>query len=205
MIVKLKICGITNLPDAIAATEAGADYLGFIFHPASPRYITPSAAKAIIQKLPRHIMKVGVFVNLPADEIIQIMQDLTLDIAQLHGEESPNYAGIIGCERVWKAMALNSSADINSAINFPASAILADAITPEQRGGSGKKCDWQQAAKLAEQVKLVLAGGINPENIAAAITTVKPFAIDVCSGVEATPGIKDHHKIYQLIKNIKGE
>jgi phosphoribosylanthranilate isomerase len=203
MRVKLKICGITNLSDALAAADAGADYLGFIFYPPSPRFITAAAAKAIISQLPPHVKKVGVFVNTPAVEIIKLMNDLPLDIAQLHGDEKPEVGLAIGSERVWKAMALNSEADIKNAGEFTAAAILADAITPEQRGGSGKKCDWEQAALAATKVKLVLAGGITPDNAAAAIAAVKPFAIDVCSGIESKPGQKDHNKIIQLIKNIK--
>ncbi len=203
MNVKLKICGLTNAADVQAAIDAGADYLGFILYPMSPRFVSPAKAKELIKKVPRKIKKVGVFVDSPPNQIIELMEFCGFNIAQLHGEESAGDALEIGSERVWKAMALNTAEDIELAAKFPAAAILADSIGPAQRGGTGKKCDWTRAAEAARRFKLILAGGINPENVADAAKSVKPFAVDVCSGVEASKGIKDHRKILELAAKLK--
>jgi phosphoribosylanthranilate isomerase len=203
MNVKLKICGLTNAEDVQAAIKAGADYLGFILYPKSPRFISPEQAMALIKNVPHEIKKVGVFVDCPPDRIIELMEFCGFDIAQLHGSESGDDALAIGREKVWKAMALNTAEDIAGAAEFPAAAILADSIGPAQRGGTGKKCDWNQAAEAAERFRLILAGGINLDNVAEAINTVKPFAVDVCSGIESSPGIKDHKKIFELAAKLK--
>ncbi len=203
MNVKLKICGLTNAEDVQAAIDAGADFLGFVLYPMSPRFVSPAKAKELIKKVPRRIKTVGVFVDSPPNQIVELMEFCGFNIAQLHGNESAADALEIGKERVWKAMALNTEDDIKQAAAFPALAILADSIGPELRGGTGKKCDWQQAAKAAKQLKLILAGGINPENVAEAIKTVKPFAVDVCSGIEKSKGIKDHRKILELAAKLK--
>ncbi len=203
MNVKLKICGLTNAADVQAAIDAGADYLGFILYPMSPRFISPAKARELIKKVPRKIKTVGVFVNSPPNQIVELMEFCGFNIAQLHGDESAADALEIGRERVWKAMALNTAKDIEQAAAFPAAAILADSIGTVHRGGTGKKCDWQQAAEAAKQLKLILAGGINPENVAEAAKAVKPFAVDVCSGVEASKGIKDHQKILELAAKLK--
>ena len=199
----LKICGLTNAEDVQAAIDAGADFLGFVLYPMSPRFVSPAKAKELIKKVPRRIKTVGVFVDSPPNQIVELMEFCGFNIAQLHGNESAADALEIGKERVWKAMALNTEDDIKQAAAFPALAILADSIGPELRGGTGKKCDWQQAAKAAKQLKLILAGGINPENVAEAIKTVKPFAVDVCSGIEKSKGIKDHRKILELAAKLK--
>jgi phosphoribosylanthranilate isomerase len=203
MNVKLKICGLTNAADVQAAIDAGADYLGFILYPMSPRFISSAKARELIKKVPRKIKTVGVFVNSPPNQIVELMEFCGFNIAQLHGDESAADALEIGRERVWKAMALNTAKDIEQAAAFPAAAILADSIGTVHRGGTGKKCDWQQAAEAAKQLKLILAGGINPENVAEAAKAVKPFAVDVCSGVEASKGIKDHQKILELAAKLK--
>ena len=203
MNVKLKICGLTNAADVQAAIDAGADYLGFILYPMSPRFISPAKARELIKKVPRRIKTVGVFVNSPPNQIIELMEFCGFNIAQLHGEESAADALEIGRERVWKAMALNTAEDIEQAAEFPALAVLADSIGPVQRGGTGKKCDWTRAAEAAGRFKLILAGGITPENVAEAVKTVKPFAVDACSGVEASKGIKDHRKILELAAKLR--
>ncbi|MHB9139661.1 MAG: phosphoribosylanthranilate isomerase [Victivallaceae bacterium] len=203
MDVKLKICGLTNAADIRTAVDAGADYLGFILYPKSPRFISPEQARELIKNVPHGIKKVGVFVDCSPVRIIELMEFCGFDIAQLHGSESDGDALAIGREKIWKAMALNTIEDIARAAEFPAAAILADSIGPEQRGGTGKKCDWKQAAEAAEQFRLILAGGITSDNVAEAVSTVKPFAVDVCSGVEASPGVKDHKKIFELAAKLK--
>ncbi len=203
MEVKLKICGLTNPADVQAAIDAGADFLGFILYPMSPRFVIPVKARELIKRVPRKIKTVGVFVNSPPNQIVELMEFCRFNIAQLHGDESVSDALEIGTERIWKAMALNTPEDIELAAKFPAAAILADAISPIQRGGTGNKCNWQQAAEAAKRFKLILAGGINPDNVVKAVKTVKPFAVDVCSGVESSKGIKDHLKILELATKLK--
>ncbi len=200
--MQVKICGITNLADAQAAVAAGADYLGFIFYPKSPRAVTLKKAIQIIIKLKTPVKKVGVFVNASTAEINNTAFLCGLDIIQLHGDEPAAVAEQLGSERVWKAFHITSPADIALAAKYPAAAIVVDTATAEQRGGTGKTCDWQLAAQAAQKFTTILAGGINPQNVEEAIATVKPFAIDIASGVEASPGIKDHEKIEKLFKKL---
>jgi phosphoribosylanthranilate isomerase len=201
--MQVKICGITNLADAQTAVAAGANYLGFIFYPKSPRSITPAKAEQIIIQLKRPVKKVGVFVNASRTAIEQTVLQCGLDIIQLHGEEPATLAKQLGSERVWKAFHITSTADIAQAAAYPAAAIVVDTATADQRGGTGKTCDWQLAAQAAKKFTTILAGGIKPQNVLEAIETVKPFAIDVASGVEATPGIKDHKKIKELFEELE--
>ncbi|MFA7230853.1 MAG: phosphoribosylanthranilate isomerase [Victivallaceae bacterium] len=201
--MKLKICGLTNAEDVKAAIAAGAEYLGFIFHPASPRYVAPEKVKELVKDIPPKIKKVGVFVNLQPEKVIELMTQCDLDIAQLHGNETAEDARKIGIERVWKVLDLKSAADIERAAAFPAAAILVDSRTATQYGGTGKVCDWSLAAEAAKKVKLILAGGLSPENIVDAAEQVKPFMLDVNSGVESAPGIKNHEKLKQLAAKLK--
>ena len=203
--MQVKICGITNLVDAQAAVAAGADYLGFIFYPKSPRSVTLKKAIQIIINLKAPVKKVGVFVNASSAEINNTALICGLDIIQLHGEEPAELAEQLGAERVWKAFHITSMADIARAAEYPAAAIVVDTATAGLRGGTGKTCDWQLAAQAAQSFTTILAGGINSQNVLEAIATVKPFAIDVASGVEATPGIKDHKKIEKLFEKLEGK
>jgi phosphoribosylanthranilate isomerase len=203
MTVKLKICGMTRLADIEKAAAIGVYYLGFIFHSKSPRYVTPETAKDLTAQVPAGIKKVGVFVNMSAEEVLNIMEQCGLDIAQLHGDEPEETALKIGRERVWKAVNLQSREDIAYAAAYPAAAILADSRSSSQYGGTGSKCDWSLAAEAAKQVKLVLAGGLTPENVVEAVQQVNPFALDVNSGIESAPGVKDHNKILELAKALK--
>ncbi len=192
--MRIKICGLTRREDVEAAVAAGASYLGFIFHPASPRYVTPEQVAELRQGV--KIPVVGVFVDTPADRVCEIMAQCDLDIAQLHGHETAEDIRRIGVHRVWKAVKLRNRTDIEAAAQLPAAAILADAAVGT--GGTGVVCDWTLAAEAARKMNLVLAGGLNPENIVEAWNTVKPYALDLCSGVEAAPGRKDHRKINKI-------
>lgn len=192
--MKIKICGLTNAEDVQAAIEAGASYLGFIFHPKSPRYVTPEQAERLTRGI--DVPKVGVFVDLPSEKVIAIMEQCRLDIAQLHGSESVSDIEKIGPHRVWKAVQLRTPADIDAAARLPAAAILADAVTGN--GGLGIRCDWELAAAAASRMKLILAGGLNPGNLREAFDKVRPFALDLCSGVELEPGKKDHQKLKEI-------
>jgi len=203
MHIPVKICGLTNLPDAQAAVACGADYLGFIFAAASPRRVDAATVRAIVAALPCGVRKVGVFVDTPAAEVAAILADCQLDLAQLCGDETAEQIRAIGVERVWKAVHLTSAADLEVALAIPAAAIVADTMRPGQRGGTGLVGDWRLAAKLARQRPTVLAGGLRPENCLAAVDQVRPFALDVGSGVESTPGHKDEEKLRRLFAALR--
>jgi phosphoribosylanthranilate isomerase len=199
MRVKLKVCGITSLEDALVAVDCGAEYLGFNFYPKSPRYITPQSARAIIERLPDEIVCVGVFVNeaLPED-VAEILRISGARVAQLHGDESPEYCARVGSERVIKALRVGADFDPRRTLDYPAMGILLDAYDAKLYGGTGKTADWAIAREAAKSVKIFLAGGLSPDNIVEAIRAVEPFAVDVNSGVEAAPGRKDANKLQRL-------
>ena len=203
MTTLVKICGITNLADARYAVEAGADFLGFVFAPESKRVVTPATVHEITRQLPAGIRTVGVFVNVTAEQVAEILAFCKLDLAQLHGEEPPAVATAIGIERVWKTVTLRTPQDVELALTLPAAAVLADTATSGARGGTGLVGDWTLAARLAGRRSVVLAGGLKPENVAAAIGAVRPFAVDVSSGVEFAPGRKDHDKVRRFIAAVR--
>jgi phosphoribosylanthranilate isomerase len=219
---KVKICGITNLEDALFAAEAGADALGFIFYAKSPRCIAPDRAREIILRLPPFVAKVGVFVNAPpvslptpalstveglggmkGGAVKEIMAHCHLDYAQLHGDEPPEQVAALA-PRAIKAVRVRSAADVERLAQYQAVAYLLDAYHPTKPGGTGETWDWELAAAAKRYGPVVLAGGLTPDNVAAAIERVHPYAVDVSSGVEATPGIKDHRKVRRFIIAAKG-
>jgi phosphoribosylanthranilate isomerase len=197
--VQLKVCGITLLADARAAIECGAQYLGFNFYRPSPRYIAPLAAREIIEQLPRTIINVGVFVNEaePAD-VLEILQTSGAQWAQLHGDEGPDYCAQVGAERVVKALRVGPEFQPRDVLRYPAAAVLLDAYDKDLYGGTGKTANWEMARQAAKLAKIFLAGGLSPENVAAAVRAVAPFAVDVNSGVENAPGRKDRAKLLKL-------
>jgi phosphoribosylanthranilate isomerase len=197
--VKLKVCGITSLADAQAAISCGARYLGFNFYPKSPRYIDPASAQFIIERLPREIITVGVFVNEPRPEdVIDILRVSGALIAQLHGDEDGYYCERVGADRVIKAVRTNNDFDVQSVSGFPAWAILLDAFDAKLYGGTGKTANWETAREAAKFARVFLAGGLSPDNVAQAIRAVEPFAVDVNSGVESSPGKKDKVKLLRV-------
>ena len=197
--VKLKVCGITSYEDACACLEVGAEFLGFNFFPPSPRYIAPQEAAAIINKLPREIISVGVFVNLPEPaDVLEILAISGAEIAQLHGDEDAAYCRRVGMSRVIKAIRPGLNFDPESLIGFPAEALLVDTFDKKLFGGTGRLANWDIAAEIAENSNMFLAGGLSPENIGEAIAAVHPFAVDVNSGVEFAPGKKDKTKLQEL-------
>ena len=202
LIVKVKICGITNYDDAVAAMDMGADLLGFNFYPASPRYLTAEDAAAIINRLPALIDTAGIFVNSSFEDIRRIMDTCSLDWVQLHGDESPEFCKSLNSVDVktMKALRVKEESDIKEAENFFTDAILLDAFHPERYGGTGLTFDWNIVGHIGKRV--FLAGGLNPDNAAEAVE-LGVYGIDVCSGVEAEPGKKDHAKMKQLFDNIK--
>lgn len=201
--VKVKICGITSLLDARAAVEAGADALGFIFYPKSPRHISIEAAAEIIRELPPFVSRVGVFVNSPPGEI-ELAHSRGINVAQLHGDETSEFARALLLP-VIKAARVKDRPSIEVLRGFPASTYLLDSYTPGQQGGTGEKFNWDLAIEARSLAKpIILAGGLTPENVADAVAKVAPYAVDVSSGVESSPGVKDHQKIKNFIARAKG-
>jgi phosphoribosylanthranilate isomerase len=199
MAVKLKICGVTTLEDARAAIDCGAEYLGFNFYAKSPRYIAPLSTQAIIEQLPDGIISIGVFVNESRPEdVTEILRVSGARMAQLHGDESPDYCARVGTERVIKALRIGDDFDARRVLDYPAAAILLDAFDSKLFGGTGKTTNWEIAREAARLTRIFLAGGLSPDNIVEAIRAVEPFAVDVNSGVESAPGRKDASRLRSL-------
>ena len=202
MPVKVKICGITNIADALAAVELGADMLGFNFYPPSPRYLTAEKAIEIIKKLPTFVDTVGIFVNPGVDELRDMVGQGFLNWIQLHGDESPEFCDDLRWvhAKTIKAVRVRSHDDIERAQEYGTDGILLDAFHPELYGGTGETFDWEVVGHINRRV--FLAGGITADNAVKAVE-VGVYAIDVCSGIEVEPGRKDHEKMKKLFKNIE--
>ncbi|HYY41084.1 MAG TPA: phosphoribosylanthranilate isomerase [Pyrinomonadaceae bacterium] len=203
--VLIKICGITNLADAEAAVAAGARALGFNFYRRSPRYLEPEAARRIIERLPKSVLSVGVFVNEaePA-QVAQMADAAGVEALQLHGDESPDYCAALAGRTVIKALRVGAQFQPETAMRYAAHAILLDAYSPQAYGGTGLVCDWSVARRTRELVpRMFLAGGLTPENVGAAVATVNPYAVDVCGGIEAGPGRKDLSKLRAFIAAVQ--
>lgn len=199
--VRVKICGITNWTDARHAVAAGADALGFNFYPKSPRYIAPEEARRITGRLPRRVQTVGVFVNSPAAAILRIAREVDLNLLQLHGEESPRLVRELAWHYpVIKAFRVgNGFRPARLARYRGAFAFLLDGFDRNRPGGTGRTFDWRVARQAKHYGPILLAGGLTPENVGQAISAVEPFAVDVCGGVEAKPGLKDASRMRELI------
>ncbi|MCA1623509.1 MAG: phosphoribosylanthranilate isomerase [Acidobacteria bacterium] len=204
---KVKICGITNLQDALLSVKFGADALGFNFYPKSSRYILPEKAREIINPLPKEVLKVGVFVNESLDKIIDTAETARLDAIQLHGEETPEFVREMKTKvnlEIIKAFRVSESFSPEEVLQYEADAALLDAYSPKEYGGTGETFDWEIAKKVQEIFpKMYLAGGLSIENIREAIEYVRPFAIDACSLIEREKGIKDSQKVRDFIFAIK--
>ena len=197
----LKVCGITRLTDARHAVGEGATALGFVFWPRSPRYVAPARAAEIIAELPSDVMAVGVFVNEPVDGIRSVAAQARLSAVQLHGDEPPAYANALAWP-IFRAVTLETAPDACSAW-APEATLLLDAADPERRGGTGITVDWPRAASLARERRVVLAGGLTPATVGEAIATVRPYGVDVSSGVEESPGVKDFTKVAQFLASAR--
>jgi phosphoribosylanthranilate isomerase len=235
-VTKVKICGITNLEDALVATQAGADLLGFIFHEPSPRYVAPEAVKDIVSGVKKKVSSikcqvsseanqtlpkfVGVFVNASLEAVSHTLDECRLDLAQLHGDEPPEFVRhFAGC--AFKALRPQSLAEAeNLLIKYhpssfilhpsptpysllPTPYFLIDAYHPTLYGGTSHVTDWTMAANIARRYPIMLAGSLTPTNVAEAIQAVKPWGVDVSSGVEAEKGRKDHEKVREFVKAVK--
>ncbi|MFH1073490.1 MAG: phosphoribosylanthranilate isomerase [Candidatus Firestonebacteria bacterium] len=201
---KIKICGITNLEDALFAAEYGANALGFVFAK-SPRQIKPDQVRKIIEKLPPFIDKVGVFVNEAPSLVLKIARDSGLTSVQLHGEEIPEFCALLSPLAVIKGVRVRNDSDIKMLSAYGlVSAYILDSFVKEKKGGTGKVFDWELALLAKKHGKpVILSGGLTPLNILEALKKVKPYGVDVSSGVESKPGKKDKKKIKDFIKKVK--
>jgi len=204
MQVKVKICGITNLNDAIAAIDFGADALGFVFFKESPRYISHTDAAAIIKKLPSFTTTIGVLVNEKPEQVEKIISLTDIDVVQLHGDEPPEMCDI--SRRVIKAIRVKSLESLDPLIYYKdkVSAFLLDTFTPDILGGTGQIFNWDIAIYAKQFGRIILAGGLTPNNVAEAIRRVRPYGVDVSSGIESGKGKKDHKKMKLFIERAKG-
>ncbi|OGW16065.1 MAG: N-(5'-phosphoribosyl)anthranilate isomerase [Nitrospinae bacterium RIFCSPLOWO2_12_FULL_45_22] len=204
--IKVKICGITNLDDALDAIEAGADALGFVFYPPSPRYIPPEILRQWIGQLPPFVTKVGVFVDEKLDNIIQISELCRIVVVQLHGHESTDLCKQVP-KPVIKAFRLRSEEDLATLLpysNNTVSALLLDSYSEKIPGGTGRSFDWNLAKQAKAYGRIILAGGLSPENVRQAVIEVQPYAVDVSTGVELSLGKKDKTLMKRFVKEANG-
>lgn len=208
--VKIKICGITNLDDARVAIEAGADMLGFNFYRPSPRFIEPDEARKIIDGVAREteFVAVGIFVDEPLDAVIQTVRISRVDAVQLHGDESVAYCAQLKSAlngiTIIKALRVNDSFQPETAAGYPVDAIMLDAFHDNLRGGTGKVIDWTIGLKTRDLVpQFFLSGGLSPENVAGAIERVQPYAVDACSRLELAPGRKDPSRVKAFVRAVR--
>jgi phosphoribosylanthranilate isomerase len=200
--VRVKICGITNLEDALTAVEAGADALGFVFYDKSPRCIAPDKAAGIVKALPPFITTVGLFVNTDSHFVNTTAERCLLDRVQLHGDESPEFCTRI-VRPVVKVFRIRGEASLWPMKDYHVSAYLLDAYSPNAYGGTGMTFNWEIAKTAKQFGPIILAGGLTPDNVQQAIEAVQPYAVDVSSGVEAAPGKKDAGKVSKFVQNAK--
>ena len=200
MTVRIKICGITNKEDALAAAHLGADALGFVFA-TSPRKVSAESAREIIKTLPPFVKTVGVFVDEDPERVSAIAAMCGLDILQLHGSESVDYCSSFD-RRVIKAVRMQSRDELKNLSKYVdvVDGLLLDTYVPNKPGGTGITFDWKLAVEARRYGRIILAGGLNPENVAAAISMVKPYAVDASSSLERSPGVKDHEKMAQFMR-----
>ena len=202
--MKVKICGITHFEDAMMALETGADALGFNFFPPSPRYIDPVKASEIIRQLPPFAITVGLFVNVAQPEqVIETAKIAGIQLLQLHGDESPEYCSRLSGWPLIKVLRIGSDPVREDLDRYPVRAFLLDVKDDTLFGGTGISFDWDLVQNIDRKRPVILAGGLRPDNVRRAIRTVKPYAIDVCSGVEQRPGIKDRAKLEALMNEVR--
>lgn len=199
---KVKVCGITNLADALLACELGADALGFIFYAKSPRCIAPDRAREIVRELPPFVTIVGVFVNAAVATVNKSFQNVGIEVAQLHGDETPSFARKLKGKYV-KVLRVRDELPEETLRAFGQGTFLLDTLDSTRYGGTGQTYDWTLARSAKDYGRVILSGGLNPDNVAGAMALVLPYAVDVCSGVEAQPGKKDPKKLHAFFKAVK--
>ena len=200
----IKICGVTNIEDALKVVELGADALGFVFYEKSPRKITKEKAKEIINSLPKGIVKVSLFVDELEEKVNEIASYCNFDILQFHGDETPDYCKKFP-QKIIKAFRIKDKESLANIPKYEVDYYLLDAYSEELPGGTGRTFNWDLAKEAKEFGKpIILSGGLNPENIIEAIEEVSPFGVDVSSGVELSPGKKDHKKLEEFMTKVKG-
>jgi len=203
MSTRVKICGITNPADAHAAVEAGADAIGFILYEKSPRYVTIAQAAEISKLLPPFIMRVGVFVNAPPDFVLRAISEIGLTMLQFHGDEPPEFCTQFGLMTM-KAFRMKDATVLAEIVKYKTDAYLLDAYTPGVHGGTGHTFNWNLALEAQKLGKpIFISGGLTPDNVADAIRKIHPFGVDVSSGVESSPGKKDHAEVKAFIKVVR--
>lgn len=201
--MKVKVCGITNYEDAATALDLGVDALGFNFFKQSPRYIDPAEARSIIRRLPPFAVAVGVFVNVPEPGLVAETALLTgIQAVQLHGDESPDYCRKLAGWPLIKALRIGAETPLPDPEDYPVRAILLDVRDENLFGGTGKSFDWSLARAIKRTRPLILAGGLRADNVQEAVRAVRPYALDVCSGVESAPGKKDAAKLTDFMKEV---
>jgi len=199
---KVKICGLTNLEQALSCAELGVDWIGLNCWPGSSRYIAPEQAREIVRALPESLTTVGVFVNEPRESLEKIMIETRIDLAQLHGDESLEFTAKLSFP-FFKAFRVSPEFQLEQIQKFGKEYFLLDAFSKQHYGGSGQKLDWDIANVASGLGKLILAGGLTPENVADAVKIVQPWGVDVCSGVESEPGVKDMWRVEKFIRNLR--
>lgn len=203
--VRVKICGITSADDAAAAVDAGADALGFMFYPPSPRYLLPEAAREIARSLPPFVTRVGVFVDAPEDRVRDIAKLVGLDAVQFHGKETPEDCRRFEDRRVIKAFRMDGAGALKRLEDYRGMAWLLDSYVAGAFGGTGQTFNWDLACEAVQMGgQILLAGGLTPDNVGRAVAAVRPYAVDVSSGVEFQPGKKDPAKLRHFIASAKG-
>ena len=208
MRTRAKICGITRVEDVQSVVQSGADAIGLVFYPPSPRHVSIEQAQILVKHIPAYVQVVGLFVNATADEIAEVLKLVPLDMLQFHGDETPEHCQTIAqhtARRWYKAIQVKPDLDVIACIkkyqDAGASAVLLDAWHPELKGGTGHSFDWTQFPQL--DIPLILAGGLKPDNIEEAIQTAQPFAVDVSGGVESAKGIKDQQLIQRFMQGVQ--
>jgi phosphoribosylanthranilate isomerase len=199
IMIRVKICGITNLNDALSAAQAGAWALGFVFHRKSPRYVSPSKARKIIEQLPPFVTPVGVFVNQKEGAVKEICKFTHINTLQLHGDEDPTYCSRFKDQKIIKAFRVSDDFDFNAITKYKVNVYLFDTQVVGEFGGTGKVFNWNLLKHMQIQKPYILSGGLNPTNVLQALNAVTPFGVDASSGLESAPGIKDKRQVQALI------
>jgi phosphoribosylanthranilate isomerase len=203
--VRIKICGLTNVEDALAAVEAGADLLGFVLWEKSPRYVSVETAREIARRLPANARRVGVFVDAKVEQVMFSLRICDFSALQFHGQESPAFCQQFSVMKI-KAFRVRDSSSLQAMSAYDTDAFLLDTQVDGQPGGTGETFDWSLAAQAKKYGKPVfLAGGLTPQNVGSAIRAARPFAVDVSSGVESAPGKKDHQKMRDFVAAVRAE